>query len=154
MTDYMQEALRLAEEGRGLTSPNPSVGAVVVKEGIGECIIGRGFHTWGGVDHAEVIAIREAGATAQGATLYVTLEPCSHRGRTEPCVDTIIRSGISRVVAALQDPNPQVNGEGFAKLRAAGIEVILDEDHRAAAERINDAFIHFMRTGRPLVTMK
>ncbi len=147
----MEEALRLAEQGRGLTSPNPTVGAVLVQ---GERIIGRGFHTWAGIDHAELIAIREGGAAARGADLYVTLEPCSHKGRTGPCVEAIIRSGIRRVIAAAEDPNPQVNGEGFAKLRQTGIEVVVDERHREEAERLNEPFIHFMKTGRPLVTMK
>jgi diaminohydroxyphosphoribosylaminopyrimidine deaminase / 5-amino-6-(5-phosphoribosylamino)uracil reductase len=151
MTDHMQEALQLAECGRGITSPNPTVGAVVVLEGK---IVGRGFHTWAGVDHAEVIALRQAGESARGATLYVTLEPCSHHGRTKPCVEAIIQSSVSRVVAPLEDPNPQVSGEGFAKLRQAGIEVILDAAHRPAAERLNEPFIHFMKTGRPLVTLK
>src|SRR5437764_13705904 len=120
MTDYMQEAQQLAEGGRGLTRPNPTVGAVVVLD---EKIVGRGFHTWVGMDHAEIIALRQAGAAARGAALYVTLEPCSHQGRTKPCVDAIIQSGVSRVVAAAQDPNPQVSGQGFAKLRQARIDV-------------------------------
>jgi diaminohydroxyphosphoribosylaminopyrimidine deaminase / 5-amino-6-(5-phosphoribosylamino)uracil reductase len=151
MTDYMQEALQLAERGLGLTSPNPTVGAVVVRN---EKIVGEGFHTWAGVDHAEVIALQQAGEAARGATLYVTLEPCSHQGRTRPCVKAIIRSGVSRVVAALEDPNPQVSGQGFAELRQSGIEVILEAAHQAAAGRLNEPFIHFMKTGRPLVTVK
>jgi diaminohydroxyphosphoribosylaminopyrimidine deaminase / 5-amino-6-(5-phosphoribosylamino)uracil reductase len=151
MTDYMQEALQLAEVGRGLTSPNPTVGAVVVANGE---IVGRGFHTWAGIEHAEVIALREAGEAARGATLYVTLEPCSHQGRTKPCVEAIIQSGVSRVIAAMQDPNPQVSGQGFARLRQAGIEVIVDAAHGTAAKRINEPFTHFMKVGRPLVTIK
>jgi diaminohydroxyphosphoribosylaminopyrimidine deaminase/5-amino-6-(5-phosphoribosylamino)uracil reductase len=151
MNAYMQEALELAEEGRGLTSPNPTVGAVIVRDG---AVRGRGFHTWAGVDHAEIIALREAADLARGSTLYITLEPCSHRGRTGPCVDALIRAGVTRVIAAMQDPNPQVSGEGFARLRAAGIDVLLDETHAAAAERLNEPFIHFMKTGRPLVTVK
>jgi diaminohydroxyphosphoribosylaminopyrimidine deaminase/5-amino-6-(5-phosphoribosylamino)uracil reductase len=150
MTDYMQEALQLAERGRGLTSPNPTVGAVVVDDKI----IGRGFHTWASIDHAEVVALREAGEAARGATLYVTLEPCSHQGRTKPCVEAIVESGVSRVIAPLEDPNPQVSGQGFAKLRQAGIEVILDPAHSRPAEQMNEPFIHFMKTGRPLVTVK
>ncbi len=151
LPDYMQEALALAERGRGMTSPNPAVGAVVVKDGQ---IVGRGFHTWAGVDHAEVLALREAGVAARGATLYVTLEPCSHHGRTKPCVEAIIQAGVARVVAPIEDPNPQVRGEGFRKLQEAGVEVVRDELHAAAAERLNEPFFHFMRTGRPLVTIK
>jgi len=151
MNAHMQEALQLAAQGRGLTSPNPTVGAVVVRDG---AVTGRGFHTWAGVDHAEIIALREAGDAARGATLYVTLEPCSHRGRTGPCVDAVIQAGVARVVAAMQDPNPQVSGQGFEKLRKAGIEVIVDEANTAAAERLNEPFVHFMKTGRPLVTIK
>jgi diaminohydroxyphosphoribosylaminopyrimidine deaminase/5-amino-6-(5-phosphoribosylamino)uracil reductase len=151
MPDYMQEALQLAEQGRGLTSPNPTVGAIVVRD---EKITGRGFHTWAGVDHAEVIALREAGEAARGATLYVTLEPCCHHGRTKPCIEAIIQSGICRVIAALEDPNPQVSGQGFAKLRDAGVEVILDASHSARAAHLNEPFIHYMKTGRPLVTLK
>lgn len=151
MTDHMQEALRLAERGRGLTSPNPTVGAVVVRDGK---TIGRGFHTWAGIQHAEVLALQEAGEAAKGATLYLTLEPCSHHGRTKPCVDAIAEAGIARVIAAMQDPNPQVSGEGFAKLRKAGIEAVLDSAYTAAAERLNEPFIHFMKTGLPLVTIK
>lgn len=147
----MHHALALAERGRGVTSPNPAVGAVVVNGGK---VVGRGFHTWAGKDHAEIVALREAGAEARGSTLYVTLEPCSHQGRTGPCADAIVQAGVTRVVAAMQDPNPQVSGEGFRKLREAGIEAVLDETHAAAAERLNESFVHFMRTGRPLVTVK
>lgn len=147
----MQEALELAAEGRGLTSPNPTVGAVLVRDGQ---VVGRGFHTWAAVDHAEIVALRQAGDLARGSTLYVTLEPCSHRGRTPPCVEALIQAGVARVVTPLQDPNPQVSGQGLARLRAAGVEVTLDESHSAAAERLNEPFIHFMNTGRPLVTIK
>ncbi len=147
----MQEALQLAERGRGLTSPNPAVGAVIVRDG---AVVGRGFHTWAGIDHAEILALREAGDLARGATLYVTLEPCSHTGRTKPCADAIIHAGISRVVSAMQDPNPQVSGQGFRRLCEAGVEVSIDEADTEAAERLNEPFIHFMRTGRPLVTVK
>jgi diaminohydroxyphosphoribosylaminopyrimidine deaminase / 5-amino-6-(5-phosphoribosylamino)uracil reductase len=151
MHAYMQEALQLAARGRGLTSPNPTVGAVIVRDG---AIVGRGFHTWAGVDHAEILALREAGDAARGSTLYVTLEPCSHHGRTGPCVDAIIQAGVTRVVAAMQDPNPQVSGQGFEKLRSSDVEVILDESQMAAAMRLNEPFVHFMSTGRPLVTIK
>lgn len=147
----MEEALRLAEEWRGLTSPNPTVGAVLEKHGQ---VIGRGYHTWAGVSHAEIVALRQAGEAARGATLYVTLEPCSHHGRTAPCVDAIIQAGIARVIAPMQDPNPMVSGRGFDRLRQAGIEVIVDEQHLLAAERLNEPFVHFMKTGLPLVTVK
>jgi diaminohydroxyphosphoribosylaminopyrimidine deaminase / 5-amino-6-(5-phosphoribosylamino)uracil reductase len=150
-TEYMRQALGLAERGRGLTSPNPTVGAVIVKDGE---IVGRGFHTWAGVHHAEVNAIADARDRARGATLYLTLEPCSHHGRTPPCVQAVLEAGIARVVAAMQDPNPVVSGRGFDQLRAAGVEVEIDSSSTAAAERLNEPFIHFMKTGRPLVTLK
>jgi diaminohydroxyphosphoribosylaminopyrimidine deaminase/5-amino-6-(5-phosphoribosylamino)uracil reductase len=151
MDAYMQEAFALAEQGRGCSSPNPAVGAVVVQDGT---VVGRGFHTWAGVEHAEIAALREAGEAARGGTLYVTLEPCSHQGRTGPCVNGVIEAGIARVVAAMQDPNPQVSGQGFERLRSAGVEVIVDRSASPAAERMNEPFCHFMRTGRPLVTVK
>lgn len=151
MTAPMQEAIQLAEQGRGRTSPNPAVGAVIMRDGE---IVGRGFHTWSGVDHAEILALRQAGELARGATLYVTLEPCCHYGRTPPCVDAIRSAGIARVVAAMQDPNPQVSGRGIVRLRAAGIEASVDESCTGAAEALNAPFIHFMKTGRPLVTVK
>ncbi len=151
MPDYMQYALELAREGRGRTSPNPAVGAVVVRNGE---IVGRGFHTWAGADHAEIVALRSAGEAARGSTLYVTLEPCPHRGRTGPCADVVIQSGIRRVVTAMQDPNPLVNGKGLRQLREAGLDVSIADEYTAEAERLNEAFVHFMKTGRPLVTVK
>jgi diaminohydroxyphosphoribosylaminopyrimidine deaminase/5-amino-6-(5-phosphoribosylamino)uracil reductase len=147
----MELALELARQGVGRTSPNPAVGAVLVREG---AIVGRGFHTWAGVRHAEIVALAEAGERARGATLYITLEPCSHHGRTAPCADALIQAGVARVVAALEDPNPEVAGRGFDRLRAAGIEVELAEEYEKAAGQINEAFIHSMRSGRPLVTLK
>ncbi len=147
----MQEALALAEQGRGKTSPNPAVGAVLVRDGK---VVGGGFHTWAQVDHAEIAALRQAGEMARGSTLYVTLEPCAHEGRTGACADALIGSGVERVVAAMQDPNPRVSGKGFERLRQSGIEVEIDEASSDAAERLNEAFVHFMRTGRPLVTVK
>jgi len=147
----MEQALELARQGRGRTSPNPAVGAIVVRD---DAVLGSGFHTWAGRDHAEIVALREAGEAARGATLYVTLEPCSHQGRTAPCADAIVRSGIARVVAPMQDPNPAVSGRGFERLRSAGIDVVVQQEHAAAAEQINQAFVHFMRSGRPLVTVK
>lgn len=151
MADYMQEALELAAKGQGRTSPNPAVGAVLVREGI---VVGRGFHTWAGRDHAEIVALREAGDAARGSTLYVTLEPCSHAGRTGPCADALIGAGVAEVVAAMEDPNPQVAGQGLARLRNAGIAVALDEAKTAASAGLNEAFLHYMKTGRPLVTVK
>src|SRR3954454_24995205 len=151
MHSFMQEALALAAQGRGLTSPNPTVGAVIEREGQ---VVGRGFHTWTGKDHAEIVALREAGPAAKGATLYVTLEPCSHEGRTSPCADAVIKAGISTVVAGMQDPNPLVSGAGFRKLRDAGIEVVLDHESTETVQQLNEPFVHFMKTGKPLVTVK
>src|SRR5580765_8418182 len=117
--DYMDRALQLAERGRGHTSPNPLVGAVVVsRDGV---VVGQGYHRRIGEAHAEIMALDEAGERARGATLYCTLEPCSHRGRTGPCAERIVTAGISRVVAAIQDPNPLVDGKGFEHLRTHGI---------------------------------
>ena len=147
----MDLALDLARHGAGRTSPNPAVGAVVVREGE---IVGRGFHTWSGVKHAEIVALSEAGERARGSTAYVTLEPCSHHGRTGPCADALIEAGVARVVAAMEDPNPDVRGKGFEHLRAFGVEVEMAHEYADAAGRINEAFIHAMRTGRPLVTLK
>lgn len=147
----MAEALALAARGVGAVSPNPAVGCLIVRDNV---VVGRGFHTWAGVDHAEASALREAGAHARGATVYVTLEPCSHTGRTGPCSDALIEAGVARVVAAMQDPNPLVAGAGLAKLRAAGVQVEIDATATATAERMNEGFCHFMRTGKPLVTIK
>lgn len=148
----MTEALALARQGVGRTSPNPAVGAVIVRDG--EVAVGRGFHVYSAKDHAEIVALREAGDKARGATMYVTLEPCSHTGRTGPCVDAVIAAGIAKVVAAMEDPNLLVKGDGFGKLRAAGIEVEIESAATPEAEKLNEAFVHFMRTGRPLVTLK
>jgi diaminohydroxyphosphoribosylaminopyrimidine deaminase/5-amino-6-(5-phosphoribosylamino)uracil reductase len=147
----MAEALALARERHGQTSPNPSVGCVIVRDGR---IVGRGAHTWAERDHAEIIALREAADRARGATVYLTLEPCAHTGRTGPCADALIAAGVARVIAAMEDPNPQVRGAGFRKLIAAGIAVELEAAATHDAQRINEAFTHFMRTGRPLVTLK
>jgi diaminohydroxyphosphoribosylaminopyrimidine deaminase / 5-amino-6-(5-phosphoribosylamino)uracil reductase len=148
---FMREALDLARQGRALASPNPMVGAVLVRDGD---VIGRAFHTYAGVLHAEIIALAQAGDKARGATLYLNLEPCSHHGRTPPCADAIIRAGVARVVAPLEDPNPLVAGEGFRRLIAAGVEVEMAADFAAEAAKLNEPFLHFMRTGRPLVTLK
>ena len=148
---YLREAFELALRGKGQTSPNPMVGAVLVRDGE---VVGRGFHTYSGTSHAEIHALKEAETRAFGATLYINLEPCSHQGRTGPCADALIAAGVSRVVAAMQDPNPQVAGDGFRKLRAAGVEVEIASEFTAEAEKLNEDFVHFMRTGRPLVTLK
>jgi diaminohydroxyphosphoribosylaminopyrimidine deaminase/5-amino-6-(5-phosphoribosylamino)uracil reductase len=147
---YLERALGLAERGRGLTSPNPLVGAVVVAGGR---IVGQGFHEGPGLPHAESVALVEAGESARGATLYTTLEPCDHFGRTPPCTRAIVGAGIARVVSALGDPNPIVDGRGFAALEAAGIEVrtgVLAEE----AARQNEAYLKHVRTGLPFVTWK
>jgi diaminohydroxyphosphoribosylaminopyrimidine deaminase/5-amino-6-(5-phosphoribosylamino)uracil reductase len=149
--EYMREALALARQGLGRTSPNPAVGAILVREGE---VLGRGFHTWAGVKHAEALALEEAGEAARGATLYVTLEPCAHQGRTPPCADALIAAGVARVVAAMEDPNPQVAGAGLKRLREAGIQTQVAAEFTAEAEKLNEAYVHFMRTGLPLVTLK
>jgi len=149
--EYMREAFELARRGRALASPNPMVGAVLEREGE---VVGRGFHTYGGIEHAEIAALAEAGEKARGATLYINMEPCSHQGRTPPCADALIAAGIAGVVAPLADPNPLVSGQGFQKLRDAGIEVAIADEFAAEAEKLNEPFLHFMRTGRPLVTLK
>jgi len=148
---YLREALELARRGRALASPNPMVGAVLVRDGE---VVGRGFHTWTGVKHAEIEALDQAGELARGATLYINLEPCAHQGRTPPCASALVEAGVARVVAAMQDPNPLVSGQGFHLLRDAGIEVELASDFTAEAERLNEPFVHFIRAGRPLVTLK
>jgi diaminohydroxyphosphoribosylaminopyrimidine deaminase/5-amino-6-(5-phosphoribosylamino)uracil reductase len=148
---WMDEALALAREGAGRTSPNPTVGAVLVQ---GSQVVGRGFHVHAEVKHAEIIALDEAGLRARGATLYITLEPCSHHGRTPPCADALVQAGITRVVAAMEDPNPAVAGQGFRRLHEAGIAVEIASEYAEEAAALNEAFLHSMRTGRPLVTLK
>jgi diaminohydroxyphosphoribosylaminopyrimidine deaminase / 5-amino-6-(5-phosphoribosylamino)uracil reductase len=147
----MRRALELARAGIGLTSPNPAVGAVVV-DGSGR-EVGSGTHTYDGIKHAEVLALEKAGERARGATLYLNLEPCSHQGRTPPCADAVIAAGIGRVVCSMQDPNPQVAGQGFARLRAAGIKVEVGLC-QAEAKKLNESFAKFIRQGKPLVTLK
>ena len=147
---WMARALRLARKGLYSAHPNPRVGCVLVKDGQ---LIGEGWHAKAGEPHAEVHALRSAGAAAQGATAYVTLEPCSHFGRTGPCADALINAGVSRVVAAMQDPNPQVSGQGLARLNAAGLNVlcgVLEDEARA----LNAGFIKRMEQGLPKVTVK
>jgi len=146
----MAHALRLAELGLNSTSPNPRVGCVIVRDGQ---VVGEGWHQRAGTAHAEVHALNQAGEAARGATLYVTLEPCSHHGRTPPCADALIAAGVGRVVAAMRDPNPQVAGRGLAQLEAAGINVDcgLLED---AARELNIGFVSRMTRGRPWVRSK
>ena len=148
---FMRRAIELAEAGRGLTSPNPMVGAIVVTPA-GE-VVGEGFHARVGAPHAEVEALREAGPRARGGTLYVTLEPCAHQGRTPPCAPAIAASGVARVVAAVSDPNPLVSGRGFAELRRAGVEIVTGVA-AADAERQNRVFLTAMRERRPHITLK
>src|SRR5881628_2434431 len=146
----MQHALALARKGIGLVSPNPVVGCVIVREGQ---IVGEGFHQYDWRDHAEIVALKSAGEKARGATLYVTLEPCNHTGRTGPCTEAIIAAGVQRVVAAMDDPNPVNSGRGFGRLRAAGVEVfagVCEEE----ARRLNEAFACWIRTKKPFVTLK
>lgn len=147
---WMQEALALARQGTALAHPNPIVGAVLVRDGE---IVGRGSHIYDQRDHAEIVALREAGERARGATLYLNLEPCCHTGRTGPCTKAVIAAGVSRVVAAMEDPNPQVAGKGFDELRAAGVQVDcgVEEDE---AMQLNEDFACWIRTGKPLVTLK
>jgi diaminohydroxyphosphoribosylaminopyrimidine deaminase/5-amino-6-(5-phosphoribosylamino)uracil reductase len=147
----MRRALELARAGIGLVSPNPAVGAVVVDASDRE--VGAGTHTYDGVKHAEVLALEQAGHAARGGTLYLNLEPCSHQGRTGPCADAVIAAGISRVMCSMQDPNPRVSGQGFAKLRAAGITVQVGL-FEAEARKLNESFAKYIRLGKPLVTLK
>jgi diaminohydroxyphosphoribosylaminopyrimidine deaminase / 5-amino-6-(5-phosphoribosylamino)uracil reductase len=149
---YLRETLELAHRGRGLASPNPMVGAVVLAPDGRK--LGTGYHTYDGRRHAEVIALEEAGEGARGATLYCNLEPCNHEGRTPPCTEAIIRAQVHRVVIACRDEDPRVPGQGLERLQAAGIEVEIAEEFSAEAGRLNEAFFHYARSGRPLVTLK
>ena len=148
---WMDQALELARLGAGRTSPNPAVGAVLVK---GDEIVGRGFHTYAQAKHAEIVALDQAGERARGAALYITLEPCAHHGRTPPCADALIEAGIARVIAAMEDPNPLVAGQGFRRLHDSGIAVEVAPEYTEEASQLNEAFVHAMRTGLPLVTLK
>lgn len=147
---YMARAMKLAQRGRFTTHPNPNVGCVIVNDGE---IVGEGFHYRAGEPHAEVHALRMAGEKARGATAYVTLEPCSHHGRTPPCCEALIAAGVTRVVASMQDPNPQVAGRGLYRLQQEGIDVshgLMMQD----AEAINKGFLKRMRTGFPYIQLK
>ena len=148
--EFMQQAINLAKRGRFTTTPNPNVGCVIVRSGE---IVGRGYHQKAGQGHAEVNALRDAGEQAKGATAYVTLEPCSHFGRTPPCAQGLIDAGIGRVVMAMTDPNPKVSGRGIAMLEQAGISVttgILT----GAARALNPGFLKRMEHNRPFISVK
>jgi diaminohydroxyphosphoribosylaminopyrimidine deaminase/5-amino-6-(5-phosphoribosylamino)uracil reductase len=146
---HFRRALELAERGRGKTRDHPLVGAVVVREGE---VVGEGWYEYEGVSHAEMIALEQAGEAARDSTLYVTLEPCSHHGRTPPCADAVVAAGVARVVVGARDPNPVVDGRGLERLRVAGIEVELLDDF--AARRQNEAWRVWKSLGRPFVTYK
>src|SRR5436305_1406899 len=147
---WMRRALELAERGRGFVEPNPLVGAVVVRDG---SVVGEGWHRRYGEAHAEVNALAQAGEAARGATLYVTLEPCCHVGKTPPCTDAVLAAGISRVVAAMADPFPKVAGGGIARLRAAGVAVAVGLGE-SEARRLNAPYLKLLATGRPYVHAK
>ncbi|OPY58491.1 MAG: Riboflavin biosynthesis protein RibD [Pelotomaculum sp. PtaU1.Bin035] len=147
---YMELALKLAARARGRTSPNPMVGAVVVKD---NRIVGLGYHARAGTPHAEVLALAEAGNEARGATLYVTLEPCCHHGRTGPCTEAVIAAGVARAVIAMGDPNPLVSGGGIRRLKEAGVEVITGVMEDEALE-MNEVFVKYITAGLPFVTAK
>jgi len=153
---WMERAVQLAQ--RGFPAPNPHVGAVVVA---GDEPVGQGFHPYAGAPHAEVLALQQAGTLARGATLYVTLEPCCHFGRTPPCTRAILQAGVHRVVVAMRDPNPKVAGQGLRELQAAGVQVELLDEHDPRAQptltrlqQLNRAFLHYHQVGRPLITLK
>ena len=152
----MRRALVLAHSTAALASPNPQVGCVIVRTDANDEVIGEGAHLYDNYDHAEIVALKQAdakGLSAFGATAYVTLEPCSHHGRTGPCADALVAAGIARCVVATTDPNPVVSGRGIQKLHDAGIEVTVGV-LEAEARELNDAFAHFIRTGTPFVTLK
>lgn len=149
--ELLHRALELARQGIGLASPNPYVGAVMT-DTQGN-VVGTGAYTYAGVKHAEILALEAAGAKARGGTLYINLEPHAHQGRTPPCTDALIAAGIRRVVASMPDPNPQVSGRGFEKLRAAGVHVEVGRLEEQA-RRLNEAFARYIRHGTPLVTLK
>ena len=147
---YMQRAVDLAYQGQYTTRPNPAVGCVIVADGQ---VVGEGFHARAGQAHAEIVALQQAGARAQGATAYITLEPCSHQGKTGPCVDALIQAGIAHVEIAMLDPNPQVNGQGVQKLQAVGITVQIGLLGKAA-QSLNQGFCYSMKNHRPYVRAK
>jgi len=149
-TDYIRRAIELARRGTALTSPGAMVGAVIVKD---DAVVGEAFYTYDGIHHAETLALRQAGDAARGATVYTSLEPCAHAGRTPPCAQALIDAGVARVVSATEDPDPRVQGKGFAMLRAAGIPVesgVLSDE----ASRMNEAFLKYTRDKRPFGILK
>ena len=149
-TRHMARALKLAARGRTTAHPNPMVGCVIARDGE---VVGEGWHRRTGEPHAEIVALEAAGTDARGSTVYFSLEPCSHHGRTPPCADALVEAGVARVVAAMVDPNPEVSGRGLERLRAAGIEVasgLLE----AEARELNRGFVKRMQTGRPWVQLK
>ncbi len=150
VTRFMEHALELARRGTGLASPNPLVGCILVREGQ---IVGEGFHQYEKRDHSEIVALKSAGQKTRGSTMYVTLEPCNHSGRTGPCTEAIIAAGVQRVVAAIEDPNPVNSGRGFDRLRAAGVEVFTGVGEEEA-RNLNEAFACWIRTKKPFVTLK
>lgn len=147
---FTEHALELARKGVGLASPNPMVGCVIVRDGQ---IVGEGFHQYEWRDHAEIVALKSAGNRARGATLYLNLEPCNHVGRTGPCTEAILKAGVHRVVASIEDPNPVNSGRGFARLREAGLDVVTGVCEEEA-RRLNEAFACWIRTQKPFVTLK
>lgn len=147
---YMRLALRLARRGAGTTSPNPMVGAVVVR---GSQIVGRGYHRRAGEPHAEILALQNAGKKARGATLYVTLEPCNHFGKTPPCTEAVLKAGVRKVVVGMKDPNPLVSGRGIRRLRRAGIQVEVGDSDEACRE-LNAPFCKYITSRRPFVFLK
>jgi diaminohydroxyphosphoribosylaminopyrimidine deaminase/5-amino-6-(5-phosphoribosylamino)uracil reductase len=149
-TRFMEHALELARRGTGLASPNPMVGCILVREGQ---IVGEGFHQYEKRDHAEIVALKSAGEKARDSTMYVTLEPCNHAGRTGPCTEAILAAGVQRVVAAMEDPNHLNSGRGFDRLRAAGVEVFTGIGEEEA-RNLNEAFACWIRTKKPFVTLK
>src|SRR6202795_3203197 len=149
-TRFIEHALEWARKGIGLASPNPMVGCILVREGQ---IVGEGFHEYEKRDHAEIAALKSAGQKTRGSTMYVTLEPCNHAGRTGPCTEAIIAAGVQRVVAAMEDPNPVNSGRGFDRLRAAGVEVFTGVGEEEA-RNLNEAFACWIRTKKPFVTLK
>ncbi|KAJ0112665.1 hypothetical protein Patl1_00432 [Pistacia atlantica] len=147
---YMRRCVELARKAIGCTSPNPMVGCVIVKDGK---IVGEGFHPKAGQPHAEVFALRDAGALAENATAYVSLEPCNHYGRTPPCTEAMIKAKVKRVVVGMVDPNPIVDSKGLDRLRDAGIDVTVGIEEESC-KQLNEAFIHQMLTGKPFVTVR